>query len=366
MLEKFLFKRVKDQASIRISQHTCLRSRYKWNACTICVDTCPSDAITISEEGKVVYDSKTCNDCHFCMHECPTDAIYYESEMMQKYEQRITQRDVVTYTCRKQATGSGEQIELPCLSLFTPEYLMAGELHEKEQEILCDPKKCAACEYSFDPDEGLQWVREWSNYSFTDQVMIQNDPKRIRGKKRSYNRRELFQMTSNTTKQSIGNLLIDSFYEPKSLKEKIQPPQKRKYAMVYLERKKSQFGDEVMEAVAPLLNGARITAEGELDFWHHLASICPTGALRQTSDDSGDRLLFNGRDCVNCDICEQLSEQIVRAPALSIHDYLDEVTLVERQMDQCPSCNGKKPVQRDICDDCEHTKKKRASLLDNW
>lgn len=366
MLEKFLFKRVKDQASVRISENMCLRSRYKFNQCTICVDVCPSDAITIDDNGKVVYDEAVCNDCHLCVHDCPTDAIYYENEMMAKYEQRITQRDVITYTCRKQATGSGHQIELPCLSVFTPEYLMTGELHEKEQEVLCDPDVCASCSYDFDPKEGLSWVQAWSGYAFTKDVPIQTDPAKIRGKKRDYNRRELFQMTSKTTKQSIGNLLIDSFYEPKSLKEKIPPPQKRKYAMVYLQRMKDRFEGEEMTEVAPLLNGAKIRSKAGMDFWHHLVSVCPTGALLKETGETGESLVYAGRDCVNCDICEQLSDHITREPATSIRDYLDPVTLTAVEMDDCPSCNGRKPVAQAVCDDCRQTKEKRNALLKDW
>ena len=41
------------------------------NHCGLCVDTCPSGALTM-EDGKVVWDSKLCTECDTCIHTCPS------------------------------------------------------------------------------------------------------------------------------------------------------------------------------------------------------------------------------------------------------------------------------------------------------
>lgn len=43
--------------------------------CAVCVDACPTDAITMNESDKAVVDEETCSDCGECVDACPTNAI---------------------------------------------------------------------------------------------------------------------------------------------------------------------------------------------------------------------------------------------------------------------------------------------------
>lgn len=42
-------------------------------ACGVCVDACPTDALSVDDV--CVVDADTCIDCGTCIEECPTDAI---------------------------------------------------------------------------------------------------------------------------------------------------------------------------------------------------------------------------------------------------------------------------------------------------
>ena len=50
-----------------VNQETC-------NGCGDCVDSCPLDAIEITD-GKAVVDEDTCGDCGACVDVCPTESI---------------------------------------------------------------------------------------------------------------------------------------------------------------------------------------------------------------------------------------------------------------------------------------------------
>ncbi|MDD3978379.1 4Fe-4S binding protein [Methanomicrobium antiquum] len=49
----------------------------KCTGCETCVDTCPSEAISM-EDGIAVVDADMCVDCEACVDECPAEAIHME------------------------------------------------------------------------------------------------------------------------------------------------------------------------------------------------------------------------------------------------------------------------------------------------
>lgn len=47
----------------------------KCNGCKSCVEVCPTESITINEDGKAVVDPDSCGECGACVDECPNEAI---------------------------------------------------------------------------------------------------------------------------------------------------------------------------------------------------------------------------------------------------------------------------------------------------
>lgn len=48
--------------------------------CLLCTKTCPTGAITVTEERKVAFNLDRCIFCGQCMEICPKDAIKFSSE----------------------------------------------------------------------------------------------------------------------------------------------------------------------------------------------------------------------------------------------------------------------------------------------
>ncbi len=46
----------------------------KCTGCGTCVESCPSEALTVENE-KVVVDEDACVDCGVCVDECPEEAL---------------------------------------------------------------------------------------------------------------------------------------------------------------------------------------------------------------------------------------------------------------------------------------------------
>ena len=49
----------------------------KCNGCATCVESCPSEALSLEEE-KIKVDDSACIDCGVCVDECPTEALTLE------------------------------------------------------------------------------------------------------------------------------------------------------------------------------------------------------------------------------------------------------------------------------------------------
>ncbi|HPO16201.1 MAG TPA: 4Fe-4S binding protein [Candidatus Hydrogenedentes bacterium] len=47
----------------------------KCGGCKSCVEVCPTESITINEDGKAVVDPDSCGECGACVDECPNEAI---------------------------------------------------------------------------------------------------------------------------------------------------------------------------------------------------------------------------------------------------------------------------------------------------
>lgn len=52
-------------------------------ACGVCVNRCPTDAITEDTDGKAVINPDLCIDCGICANVCPADAIFAPSSNLQ-------------------------------------------------------------------------------------------------------------------------------------------------------------------------------------------------------------------------------------------------------------------------------------------
>ena len=46
--------------------------------CGECVDACPTEAITLTDDGLAVVDEDLCGDCAACVDVCPSEAITIE------------------------------------------------------------------------------------------------------------------------------------------------------------------------------------------------------------------------------------------------------------------------------------------------
>ncbi|WP_255717005.1 4Fe-4S dicluster domain-containing protein [Salipaludibacillus sp. CUR1] len=367
MWRQFLYKRVKERSSLRINEKKCLRNRYKFSDCDKCIKVCPYDALSLVN-GKVEMEEDRCRSCGQCVHTCPTEALYFEAEMMDKYDNRISQKEAVTFACTIQSSNDEEDVTFPCLKSLSPEHLMISALYEKKCEVYCDYKQCKSCEAAWEPEEGLKWLAEWNEQTESPKVPLVTNKEEKSGANRTYNRRELFKMTSQQTKSQIGDLILDSYKEVIDLKEKIAPTQKRQYAIAYLKKNQELLKMNMANAktLSDKLNLTGINVKGDCNICQTCSSLCPAGALKVVEKDSLKVLEFEAGRCVNCDICEKACPSIQKHPVSQLSDLLNKTTLKTMLLDECPKCGSSKHTEEALCEECQRRKDKRESLLSDW
>lgn len=50
----------------------------KCAGCAECIEVCPTEAITLTDDGVAVVDPEMCGDCGVCVDTCPSEAITLE------------------------------------------------------------------------------------------------------------------------------------------------------------------------------------------------------------------------------------------------------------------------------------------------
>ena len=55
---------------------------WDWKGCTVCVEACPQEAITLDDQQRPVVDDETCDGCGLCQLICPASSLrsYSHSE----------------------------------------------------------------------------------------------------------------------------------------------------------------------------------------------------------------------------------------------------------------------------------------------
>lgn len=362
MWERWLFKRVMDKNSVRLVENYCLYSRNKEASCTACLDVCQKDALSLID-GKMKLDQKKCNDCKLCVQHCPTDALYLESEMLHSYEKKIIARENVCFTCEKQKT-SNDDVVIPCLSSLSPELVLIALMHNKSVQIYYNSTKCKDCPLNYNVAKSMEWLQELDYISYGD-VHIIDDIFEKKAKKKDLTRRELFSATKNKAKDEVGTLLLDSFDQSLSVKDKIPLPDRRKYLAEFVKREeKEKF---LSMNLAEGLKLTKIKVNDNCNLCERCVKLCPTGALKLAENDGKLSLTYKAIQCINCEICSDNCSYIDRSIDTCLCEGLIMPKVVKSSsFSECKKCGGKIIDLNKGCRDCFEVEKKHSELFANW
>lgn len=318
----------------------CLRNDYAHNTCSLCIDICPENSLTI-ERGKYSI-SESCTACAACLGSCPTEALTLENFDPNSFVLALTEKEDKSVSCK----ASSE-----CLGAFDIQHYITMAL-KNEASVTCDLSHCATCDMNkdnklFDEIDGKISLAN----GYLEQMGLEQriEVKREIEEEARPSRFAMFKQAHT----SVGEVSQEGATQLFAAQKSAIP---LKTVMM-----KNVLRENMRNIPNTTLKNSMLFTQQEIDFdkctnCKECVTFCPTKALFQTEDKQG--IMFKGGDCIACGICHEVCKE----DALSVASEFDLVTmiydraevLVHYEMAKCLECKCAYPYKggEQICERC--------------
>jgi len=112
----YVFRRVRENSGLSVSDAFCLRLRSRYSECSFCVDACPVGAIRFSDDSLEV--SSACLGCGRCAAACPTGALRADRfSDLSSLPHASLKAEVLDVECGRvpRRTAKKDALRVPCL-----------------------------------------------------------------------------------------------------------------------------------------------------------------------------------------------------------------------------------------------------------
>ena len=285
---------------IQILPKRCLRRRLNSYSCTLCIDSCPSQALKLIENN-VHLDQFQCTDCARCVAVCPNEA--FESTRSNIYSDiKNKKTGSLLFSCYRQQAGTSEEVIVPCLGIISPEvilYLTSSNY----KSVSLNTETCATCINSIAIESLLKSIEllfaDFPQY-FNLEINFSN--KRIKNSKITSNERRSFlrtiggEVSGLVSKQISGKMTCEN----SSRNTGRRLPAKRKLLNESPFFNSSNF---------PTSLYPQMLLSEECTFCPRCTGMCPTGALKIARSKNDKILTFAPVLCSECGLCEEFCKK---------------------------------------------------------
>ncbi|MEW6739681.1 MAG: 4Fe-4S dicluster domain-containing protein [Nitrospirota bacterium] len=373
---------------ILIEASLCSRFRTPKSDCSICADSCPADAVGISEDGAEI--KAGCVDCGVCVSACPNGVFRMKETADEKIVAEIREKSKKAKVFRISCQRGDDSADLmvPCLGRLSEATLLepikAGVLN-----IEISRPECAACPNS---KASTNIDRVINNVSIIyetagiekDRLVIKNISLQPLSKmpEKAVSRRELFSAlrakAAEVAVTSIPDVGIEGEQKETFIGAISKKPEnfKRNLLMQALEGFSSSKETHVPSTGAIL---AELEVSSGCTGCGVCATLCPAGALTQRQEAGKFHLSFKPALCVNCKVCvETCMPNAIKIKETARLNYLmenAEITLFESERKTCSICRFEfvqtagdtesQDIGGDICPLCVSRHKKQMAFIQN-
>lgn len=339
----------------------CLRVRLPRSNCNRCGESCPRGALAIRDgQPQIVAD---CLGCGQCVAVCPTSALVLSGFGLPQIDPE--ESDPIWIDCWRvpRAESPPRAIRVPCLGGLTPGWLIVClERAGRRPLRLLDRGACSTCPVGrgierlrLDLDRlhqlasacglvlDIAWLSRPSSKPLLPAIPHADHEQPL-------DRRAFFRRLGSrvVTGLAAGDA---SPGNPLPLRGTSQSSERLRLVQGFkrLARRTAQI---LPAELFPRIQLDACTGHGIC------AHICPTGALRQISDETGVHLVFDARCCIACSQCAQHCPEQALA-LLPTGGQGQPVILATRPGHRCPSCGQIHTRAPGLCPTCL----KRAQLI---
>ncbi|MCB2215291.1 4Fe-4S binding protein [Desulfofustis glycolicus] len=299
---------------VQLVAERCLRSRLNSNECRRCLEVCPGSALRL-ENRRILLDAERCSGCGRCRAVCPSDAFTSVVDITQLIGS-LAGKDRAMISCSRQPRLTEDELVLPCLGLLSPPALLAigsGGC----PAITFQTGGCAACVNARATGAFLDDLRAVAGQiEHCCGTRLETSPHGAPEpylpppSRRTYLRDLKTSVRPLPAAPPSPSLANNSATSPSGR----HIPEKIRFVNQLLATVDESMEQELRSALLP-----HLSVTPDCTRCPRCAGICPTGALKRKTGESGKQLVFNASRCSNCRLCMEFCPEsaiTVSEPAL--------------------------------------------------
>ncbi len=360
------------RVNLEINPGLCLRLRHKKSGCRLCLDNCPTGAISFDQS--LVIDSALCNGCSICANVCPTEVFLLSGLSYESLLADVRGASVIEFTCSQWQQGQ-DSLKVPCLG-YLSESVLVGCIGCGAQAVTLNITPCKECNHALGLRVAANSLKQANRI-----LALSGITKRISAATKEPNggygpaesgfssRREFFSYLKEWA-QSVETSVIDSAGgdRERSAKTKVtfEPrlPRKRSLLLEYIKALGPPLSDRVKADGLPF---ARVEISDCCNGCGMCTTFCPTGALRAYNQGGRQVIDFNLGYCLACNLCLEICPEgaIAYASHVNPNDLATTagMILIEHGKSSCRQC-GQSYIAESGSDLCLNCRKKKN--LEEW
>ena len=275
----------------------CLRMRFCDSSCRRCVEACPHGAVTL-DDGLAV-NEEVCQGCLLCTTACPSGALEMNAEFADCLARLAKVPEPVLGCVR---TGETAHAALPCLGGLSEEHLLSLS-HELTGIVTLNLSPCRDCpniSLAAILKQRLATLTEAGLVSASARIIIAESPADVHYHPESLDRRGFFNSLRSSLFSSAASILAphNDASDHRSEYAAKRVPARRLLLNEVRERASQELRTKIQKHfdTAIIIDSGCSTCQG-------CVAICPTGALKTTSQDNIPT--YDQLKCTACGLCAE-------------------------------------------------------------
>jgi ferredoxin len=309
---------------IVIDRSRCMRMRLNRNDCPVCISNCHANAISFGDD--IAIDADKCTLCMVCVSECPADCFDIKGcDFLGILARLRSIQGSVPYPvlgCRTSSTVAAHERTV-CLGALSDEHLIALSVFV-DKPVRLNLTSCATCKNSFIVDTlkvRIADIKENSGIDVSGEIVVVEDRADLLFEEVPYDRRGFFSALKNLTLiQAAGLLENNERGNIQSYSQKKLPLKRDMLNTIIVKIADRDRTGRLLQEYA-----FTIEADASCDNCFSCVGMCPTGALKNSRDETGSALLFNPSMCYGCALCRDfcLNKSIALLHGYSGENYFE-------------------------------------------